>query len=78
MANYYDFVLGFIPLVLLGVGGGLHVAGLTLTTALTIGGIVAIGLVVHALFVRAPVDGPVRSAGVETVDGTGTGVSISD
>ncbi len=73
MANYYDFVLGFIPLALLGLGGGLHIAGLTLTTALTIGGLVAVGLVGHALFVNAPVDTP-----VETVDAAPAGVPISD
>jgi len=55
MTEYYDLVLGLIPLALLGVGGGLHVAGIGLTTALTIGGLFAVGLVGHALFVNGPV-----------------------
>lgn len=55
MTDYYDLVLGLIPLALLGIGGGLYVVGLTLTTALTIGGLVAVGLVGHALFVNGPV-----------------------
>ncbi|MFB6082332.1 MAG: hypothetical protein ABEJ67_05875 [Halanaeroarchaeum sp.] len=55
MTEYYDLVLGLIPFALLGVGGGLHVAGVSLTTALTIGGLFAVGLVGHALFVNGPV-----------------------
>jgi len=55
MTEYYDLVLGLIPLAFLGLGGGLHFAGLTLTTALTIGGLFAVGLVGHALFVNGPV-----------------------
>lgn len=55
MTDYYDLVLGLIPLALLGIGGGLHVAGLATTTALTVGGLVAVGLVAHALFVNGPV-----------------------
>ncbi|MDZ7850415.1 MAG: hypothetical protein U5K70_06265 [Halodesulfurarchaeum sp.] len=57
MATYYDYVLGFIPLVLLGIGGGLHVAGLQLQVALATSGLLAIGLMGHALFVNSPVDG---------------------
>ncbi|MFB6133448.1 MAG: hypothetical protein ABEJ55_00475 [Halanaeroarchaeum sp.] len=55
MTDYYDLVLGLIPFALLGIGGGLHFAGLALTTALTIGGLSAVGLVGHALFVNGPV-----------------------
>lgn len=57
MATYYDYVLGFIPLVLFGIGGGLHIAGLPLQLALATSGLLAIGLMGHALFVNAPVDG---------------------
>jgi hypothetical protein len=56
MATYYDYVLGFIPLVLLGFGGGLHVAGFSLELALGTAGLLAIGLMGHALFVNAPVE----------------------
>lgn len=56
MTEYYDLVLGLIPLALVGVAGALHLTGVTLTTAVSLGGLVAIAVVVHALFVRAPVD----------------------
>lgn len=78
MANYYDLILGFIPLALLGLGGGLHIAGLTLTTAVTIGGLVAVGLVGHALFVRAPVDAPVSVQEAPTVESSGAAAPLSD
>ncbi|MFB6153066.1 MAG: hypothetical protein ABEJ27_02330 [Halodesulfurarchaeum sp.] len=55
MTEYYDLVLGLIPAVLLGLGGGLQFAGLAQTTAITVGSLVAIGLVGHALFVNGPV-----------------------
>jgi hypothetical protein len=80
MATYYDFILGFIPLALLGLGGGLHIAGLTLTTAITVGGLVAVALVGHALFVNGPVDArPAEPTPThETVDATQGPVSMSD
>lgn len=80
MTDYYDLVLGLIPLALLGVGGGLHFAGIGLTTALTIGGLFAVGLVGHALFVNGPVSlretpqatntaqGPTAQAPLQTAD----------
>ncbi|MFB6070749.1 MAG: hypothetical protein ABEJ76_06970 [Halanaeroarchaeum sp.] len=71
MTEYYDLVLGLIPLALLGLGGGLHVAGLALTTALTIGGLFAVGLVGHALFVNGPV-----SLGESAPGSTATNTSI--
>lgn len=55
MTEYYDLVLGLIPLAFLGLGGGLHFAGFALTSALSIGGLFAVGLVGHALFVNGPV-----------------------
>ena len=61
MALYYDLVLGLIPLVMAGVTAALVLAGVTLTTAIPIGGLVALGLIGHAMFVRAPVD-PERPA----------------
>lgn len=54
MVGYYDAILGLIPVSLLGVTGGLTVGGVTLTTAISLGATVAILLVAHALFVRAP------------------------
>ena len=66
MATYYDFVLGFIPFALLGVGGGLHLAGLGLQSGVAVGGLFAAGLIGHALFVNSPVDDTQSSP--ETVD----------
>jgi hypothetical protein len=62
MASYYDFVLVFIPLTLLGVPGALAGAGLDLTLAVPLGAAVAAALIGHAMFVRAPTDAPRRPA----------------
>ncbi|WP_152040847.1 hypothetical protein [Salinigranum salinum] len=55
MVGYYDYVLGLIPLTLLGLTGLLVLTGIGLTTAVPLGAGVS-GLVVgHALFVNGPV-----------------------
>jgi hypothetical protein len=54
MVQYYDYVLGVIPLVLVGLTGLLSVAGLTLTVALPAGAGVAALIIGHALFVNMP------------------------
>jgi len=56
MSNYYDVILGLIPLAFLGIAGGLTVTGFTLTTAVTFAGLAGVLLVGHALFVNGPVD----------------------
>lgn len=56
MVNYYDFILGVIPLVLVGFGGGLYVFGLPGQFALAIAGLFALTLMGHALFINAPID----------------------
>jgi hypothetical protein len=66
MPAYYDLILGLIPLALLGITGSLHFGGgLVLPVAVSAAGVVTMGLIGHALFVRAPVDaptaGPVRA-----------------
>ncbi|SDM35829.1 hypothetical protein SAMN04487949_1398 [Halogranum gelatinilyticum] len=54
MTGYYDYVLGVIPLALLGITAALSIVGLPLTVAVPAGASVA-GLVVgHALFVNGP------------------------
>lgn len=58
MTGYYDIVLGLIPLALAGITAVLTGVGYSLTHAVLGGGIVSIGLMGHALFVRAPVDAP--------------------
>ncbi|WP_246988519.1 hypothetical protein [Halorientalis marina] len=55
MTGYYDYVLGLIPVSLIAIAGALLVAGFQLTTAVSVGSLVAAGLVGHAMFVNAPV-----------------------
>ena len=54
MAQYYDYVLGVIPLLLVGLTGILSVAGLAFTAALPVGAGVAALVIGHALFVNIP------------------------
>lgn len=54
--NYYDMILGLIPLALLGLTGALTLGGFTLTTAVPIAASASVGLIGHAMFIRAPVD----------------------
>lgn len=82
MARYYDLVLGLIPLALVGISAALVLAGMDLTTAVPLGAVVSVGLIGHAMFVRAPVDpeprtdsapgstgsSPARSPVVESAD----------
>ena len=55
MTRYYDVVLGLIPVALLGITAALTVVGVSLTSAVPIAALVAIGLIGHAMFVNAPV-----------------------
>jgi len=66
MTGYYDIVLGLIPLAMAGITGGLVLAGFALTTAIPLASVVAVGLIGHAMFVRAPVD-PAPVEPTETV-----------
>lgn len=77
MATYYDLILASIPLVLVGLGGALHLAGLDPDAAVAVAGLVALGLVGHALFVKAPVETPSRPKD-ETVDTSHGPVSLWD
>ena len=54
--NYYDIVLGMIPLALLGLTALLVAVGLDLTTAVPLAGGVSAGMIGHAMFVRTPTD----------------------
>jgi len=57
--NYYDVVLGLIPLA----GGGIPIAllwmGITMSLAVSAGALVAAGLIGHGMFIRSPVKQPV-------------------
>ena len=54
MAQYYDYVLGLIPLALGGITAFLATVGVSLTVAVPIAASVAVALIGHGMFVRAP------------------------
>lgn len=56
MTGYYDLVLGLIPFTLAGVSTSLVALGVSLTTAIPLASVVAVGLIGHAMFVSGPVD----------------------
>ena len=53
--DYYDLILGLIPLTMGGIAAALVVAGLNVTMAVPVGAVLATPLLGHAMFVRAPV-----------------------
>ncbi len=62
MTGYYDYVLGLIPMALLGLTGTLTVAGFGLTQAVPIAAGTAACIVGHALFINGPVSTPTGSS----------------
>lgn len=52
--DYYDLVLGSIPVSLVGGTGFLGIVGIDLWTAVPIAALISLGVILHALFVRAP------------------------
>ena len=54
MPGYYDLVLGAIPSTLFGVSGMLHLSGVEFTTAVPLAGLLAVVIMGHAMFIRAP------------------------
>lgn len=56
MMGYYDIVLGMIPFGLGSIATGLMLLGYELTVAVPVASVFAIGLIVHAMFVRTPTD----------------------
>jgi len=54
MTRYYDYVLGLIPAVLLGLTAILFLAGVQLTVAVPVGAGAAVLVIGHALFVNVP------------------------
>ncbi|WP_323676996.1 hypothetical protein [Halorubellus sp. PRR65] len=78
MTGYYDIVLGAIPLSLLGISGSLTFAtDLALSTAVTLGALVAVALIGHAMFVNGPVDAPSLRTGNSSAESTPT-TSVPD
>lgn len=55
MPTYYDLVLALIPVSLVGVSGSAIMLGSTFLTGVLIGGLIALILIGHALFIRSPV-----------------------
>lgn len=66
MTGYYDYVLGLIPLALLGITALLSIVGVPLTMAVPVGASVACLVVGHALFVNGPVSEPAHDAAAQT------------
>ena len=62
MAEYYDFVLALIPVVFGGLAGSLSMLGAKLPVA------VAVLIMGHAMFVRAPVGDAVARGTAPAVD----------
>ncbi|MGB9985941.1 hypothetical protein [Salarchaeum japonicum] len=71
MSEYYDVILGIIPLAFLGTIGGFSFSGFSLTTAVTAAGLVGVALVGHALFVNGPVDSTSTPDAPATTPATG-------
>ena len=67
MTGYYDYVLGLIPVALIGVTASLTLVGLSVTSALPVGAAVAGAVMAHAMFVRNPVAG--EALGRRSIDG---------
>lgn len=62
MTGYYDYILGLIPLALLGITALLSVVGFPLAQAVPVGAGASVLLIGHALFVNGPVSTPPSSA----------------
>jgi hypothetical protein len=70
MAHYYDLVLGLIPLALGGVTAVLAAVGVSLTLAVPIAASVAVALIGHGMFVRAPGASAAPQSGSPAVNAT--------
>jgi hypothetical protein len=71
MVGYYDYVLGVVPLALVGITAALRAVGVESLVAIPVGAAAASLVVGHALFVNGPVD---RAVG-ETPGRSSTGQS---
>jgi len=70
MAEYYDFVLGLIPLTMGGTAALLGLLGVGFSLAVPAGAFVALPLLGHAMFVRAPGVQSPRDPSTEPQPGT--------
>lgn len=55
MVQYYDLILGLIPLALGGITIALLAVGVSLTVAVPLAAVVAVALIGHGMFVNSPV-----------------------
>lgn len=62
MTGYYDYVLGLIPVAMLGITALLSLGGLSMSLAIPAGASVSALVIGHALFVNGPVS-PASDAG---------------
>ena len=69
MTGYYDYVLGLIPVALIGVTASLTLVGLSVTSALPFGAVAAGTVMAHAMFVRNPVAGEAPAQRSADADG---------
>jgi hypothetical protein len=60
MTSYYDYVLGLVPVTLVGITAVLDAAGFDHLLAVSVGAGAAALVVGHALFVNSPVPTPVE------------------
>ena len=67
MPDYYDYVLTFVPVALVGITSVLGAAGVDLLVAVPVGAAVASLAVGHALFVNGPVTGPADETSVRSM-----------
>lgn len=56
MTEYYDLILGLIPLSLIVVTAVLSAVGVSLTAAVPLAASIPVALIGHALFVNGPVE----------------------
>lgn len=63
--DYYDAVLGLIPLTVAGIAGALFGLGVDLSIGVPVGTVGVIPLIAHAMFVRVPGQ---RHTGATTAD----------
>ena len=76
MDRYYDYVLGLIPTALIGVTVLLSTVGVSWHTAVPAGAAIAIGVMAHAMFVRAP--RPASAAAVADAAASASGAVRAD
>ena len=76
--EYYDAVLGLIPVVFGGVTGGFLALGFGLMVAIPFGGLGAIALIGHAMFVNDPTDASTQSTSAINASPDAPAVDIVD